>query len=288
MKYRNRVLTFLFFFSALTYVNRLCIAVATPEMQRNVGLSSSQWGWVLGVFALSYGLFGVPAGWMCDRIGPRRFVAITTPCLSVFTALTGAVANFWQLLVTRFVFGASGAGAFFILKAASTAAENRADLETVTAVARRANAGTRSMGVALSACTVPANGKPTFSLGEGEMEIGLGIHGEPGKRRGPIEPADKVVDEMIEKILGDLDYSGSDVAVLINGLGATPYEELYIIYRRVRQILETRRIRIRHKFVGEYATSLEMAGTLISLLRLDPELHDLMAPPANCPMFKQN
>jgi sugar phosphate permease len=112
MKFRNRVLGFLFFFSALTYVNRLCIAVVGPEMQRDLGLTSGQWGWVLGVFAISYGLFGVPTGLLCDRMGPRRFVAITTVCLSCFTALTGMVAGFWQVLSARFVFGAAGAGAF--------------------------------------------------------------------------------------------------------------------------------------------------------------------------------
>jgi dihydroxyacetone kinase len=180
------------------------------------------------------------------------------------------------------------AGAFFVVKAACAAAENRMDLDAVTTVAQKANAGTRSMGVALSSCTVPANGRPTFSLGDDEMEIGLGIHGEPGRRRGRIEPADRIVDEMIARILEDLDYSGSDVAVLVNGLGATPYEELYIVYRRVKQILDSRRIAIRRKFVGEYVTSLEMAGASVSLLRLDAELDGLLAQPANCPMFRQH
>jgi len=180
------------------------------------------------------------------------------------------------------------AGAFLVLKAAAAAAEQRRDLDGVVAIAERANANTRSMGVALSSCTVPANGKPTFTLGEGEMEIGLGIHGEPGMRRGLIEPADLIVEEMVETILGDLDYSGSEVAVLVNGLGATPYEELYIIYRRVSQILAARRIPIRHRFVGEYATSLEMTGASVSLLRLDSELSACLAAPADCPMFKQH
>jgi dihydroxyacetone kinase-like protein len=143
------------------------------------------------------------------------------------------------------------------------------------------------MGVALSACTVPANGKPTFSLGDDEMEIGLGIHGEPGMRRAKIEPVDKIVDEMVEAILADLDYVGSDVAVLVNGLGATPYEELYVMYRRVKQILDSRRVNIRQKFVGEYVTSLEMAGASVSLMRLDGELDKLLRMPAHCPMYKQ-
>jgi dihydroxyacetone kinase len=119
------------------------------------------------------------------------------------------------------------------------------------------------------------------------MEIGLGIHGEPGMRRAKIEPVDKIVDEMVEAILADMDFAGSDVAVLVNGLGATPYEELYVMYRRVRQILDASKIAIRLKFVGEYVTSLEMAGASVSLMRLDDDLHDLLKMPANCPMFRQ-
>ena len=179
------------------------------------------------------------------------------------------------------------AGAFFVIKAAAAKTETMADLDAVVATAQKANANTRSMGVALSSCTVPANGKPTFSLGEDEMEIGLGIHGEPGMRRAKLEPADKIVDEMVEAILADLDYSGSDVAVLVNGLGATPYEELYVLYRRVKQILDSRKVNIRQKFVGEYVTSLEMAGASVSLMRLDEELDALLRAPVNCPMFTQ-
>jgi phosphoenolpyruvate---glycerone phosphotransferase subunit DhaK len=178
------------------------------------------------------------------------------------------------------------AGAFFVIKAAAAKAETMADLDTVVATAQKANANTRTMGVALSSCTVPANGNPTFNLGDDEMEIGLGIHGEPGMRRSKLEPADKIVDTLVEAILADLDYSGSDVAVLVNGLGATPYEELYVLYRRVKQILDSRNINIKQKFVGEYVTSLEMAGASISLMRLDDELDALLHAPVNCPMFK--
>lgn len=178
------------------------------------------------------------------------------------------------------------AGAFLVVKVACAKAETMADLDAVVAATRKANANTRTMGVALSACTVPANGKPTFSLGEDEMEIGLGIHGEPGMRRAKIEPVDKIVDEMVEKILADMDYAGSDVAVLVDGLGATPYEELYVMYRRVKQILDARKIAIRHKFVGEYATSLEMAGASVSLMRLDSELDAMLAMPMRTPMIK--
>jgi phosphoenolpyruvate---glycerone phosphotransferase subunit DhaK len=179
------------------------------------------------------------------------------------------------------------AGAFFVVKVAAAKAETMAPLEEVVAATKKANANTRTMGVALSACTVPANGKPTFSLGEDEMEIGLGIHGEPGMRRARLEPADKIVDEMVEAILADLDYSGSDVAVLVNGLGATPYEELYVLFRRVKQILDSKRVNIKQKFVGEYVTSLEMAGASVSLMRLDDELDAMLRAPAHCPMYKQ-
>jgi dihydroxyacetone kinase len=178
------------------------------------------------------------------------------------------------------------AGAFLAVKAACAKAETMADFDAVWAAARKANDNTRTMGVGLSACTVPANGKPTFTLAEDEMEVGLGVHGEPGVRRTKIIPADAVVDELVETILADLDYAGSDVAVLVNGLGATPYEELYLMYRRVKHILDARQIAIRHKFVGEYATSLEMAGASVSLMRLDAELDQLIAMPMKTPMIK--
>jgi dihydroxyacetone kinase-like protein len=180
------------------------------------------------------------------------------------------------------------AGAFFSVKVAAAKAGTLANLEAVTATTRKANAATRSMGVALSSCTVPANGRPTFTLGPEEMEIGLGLHGEPGRRRSRLEPADRVVDEIMETILADFEYAGGEVAVLINGLGATPLEELYVLYRRVKQILDSRNIGIRHKYIGEYATSLEMAGASVSLMRLDRELSELLAAPANCPLFKQH
>lgn len=178
------------------------------------------------------------------------------------------------------------AGAFLAVKATCAKAETMADFDAVWAASRKANDNTRTMGVGLSACTVPANGKPTFTLADDEMEVGLGVHGEPGVRRTKIVPADAVVDELVETILADLDYTGSDVAVLVNGLGATPYEELYLMYRRVKHLLDARKINIRHRFVGEYATSLEMAGASVSLMRLDSELDRLIAMPMKTPMIK--
>jgi phosphoenolpyruvate---glycerone phosphotransferase subunit DhaK len=179
------------------------------------------------------------------------------------------------------------AGDFFVFKAIAAKAATMADLESVYRTGQKANDNTRTMGVALSACTVPANGKPTFSLGELEMEVGLGIHGEPGLRRAPIEAVDRVVEELFAAIEADLEIAGSDVAVLVNGLGATPPEELYVIYRHLARLLEARKTKTKKLYIGEYVTSLEMAGASISLMRLDPELHDLVMAPADCPMFSQ-
>ena len=158
----------------------------------------------------------------------------------------------------------------------SPKAESLAPLEEVVAVTRKANANTRTVGVGLTSCTVPANGQPTFHLPDDEMEIGLGIHGEPGIKRVKIRSIDSVVDEMMEAILADLDFEGSDVALLVNGLGGSPAEELYVVYRRVAAICDAKRIKIRFKHVGEQVTALEMAGASISLMRLDTEMHDLM------------
>jgi len=141
----------------------------------------------------------------------------------------------------------------------------------------------RSMGVALSPCTLPAAGKPTFELPEGEMEIGMGIHGEPGVRRGQLQPAAAVAAQLVGAILADLDYAGSDVAVLVNGLGATPREELYILYRSVHSCLAAAGVRVLRTWAGEYATSLEMAGASVSLMKLDEETLRLLDAPCESP-----
>jgi len=179
------------------------------------------------------------------------------------------------------------AGDFFVFKVLAAKAETMADLASVVATARRANDNLRTVGVGLSPCTVPAHGKPTFQLAADELEVGLGVHGEPGIRRSAIEPVDKLVDEILGLILDDKDYAGSEVAILVNGLGATPYEELYVMYRHARRVLEGHGVKVRCTYVGEYVTSLEMAGASISLMQLDEELHDLLAAPAQCPMFVQ-
>jgi dihydroxyacetone kinase-like protein len=180
------------------------------------------------------------------------------------------------------------AGGFFVFKAIAARAAEMVSLAEVETTARKANARTRTMGVALSACTVPAAGRPTFSLDETEMEIGLGIHGEPGMRRGPIETADKVTDALLDAILADMPLAkGERVAVLVNGLGATPAMELYIMFRRVAARLSELGVTIHRSYVGEYVTSLEMAGASVSLIHLDDELARLIDAPARTPMFVQ-
>lgn len=180
------------------------------------------------------------------------------------------------------------AGIFYVYKIAGAKAAELATLDEVKRVADKAAANVRTMGVALSPCIVPEVGKPSFTLGEDEMEIGMGIHGEPGIRRGKLKPADDIVDEMLIPILQDLPYeAGDEVSVLINGLGATPKEELYIMYRRVSQILSEKGIKVFKVYIGEFATSMEMAGASISLLKLDDELKALLSKPAQTPFFEQ-
>jgi dihydroxyacetone kinase-like protein len=180
------------------------------------------------------------------------------------------------------------AGIFFLYKLAGAKAEQRAPLAEVKRIAEKGVANVRSMGVALSSCTVPAAGKPTFTIGEDEMEIGMGIHGEPGVRRGKLESADQIATTLTEAILADLPLArGDEVAVLVNGLGGTPQEELYLVYRKVHHILGDRGVTIYRPYVGEFATSMEMAGCSVSLLKLDAELKPLLDAPADTPFFSQ-
>lgn len=180
------------------------------------------------------------------------------------------------------------AGIVFVYKCAGAAADAMLPLEEVKRVAEKACANVRTMGVALSPCTVPRVGKPGFSIGEDEMEIGMGIHGEAGIRRGKLEPADQIVTEMLDKIVADLPYEkGDQVAVLVNGLGATPLDEQYIVTRRISEYLRERGIGVHRYYVGEYATAIEMAGFSISLLRLDEELKKYLDAPAQTPFFVQ-
>lgn len=180
------------------------------------------------------------------------------------------------------------AGIFYIYKCAGAKADQMADLDEVKRIAEKSAANVRTMGVALWPNIVPEVGKPQFTLGDDEMEIGMGIHGEPGVRRGKLKTADEIVDEMMPKIMEDLPYqSGDEVSVLINGLGATPKEELYLLYRRVHHVLEQNNIAVFHPYIGEFATSLEMAGASITLFKVDDELKQLLAHPARTPFFEQ-
>ena len=180
------------------------------------------------------------------------------------------------------------AGDFFVIKAAAARAEEGADLKAVCAAAQEANDNTRSMGIALSSCIIPASGKPIFEISDADMELGMGLHGEPGIRRGQMLSADEIVRQMLDRILEDHAMpAGSEVGVLVNGLGATPLAELFIIYRRVHGLLSDAGISVCRAFVGNFATSLEMAGCSITLLRLTPVLKRLLIAPASSPAFVQ-
>jgi len=180
------------------------------------------------------------------------------------------------------------AGTVFVHKIAGAKAAQGASLEEVTAAAEKTNANVRSMGMALTPCIVPVAGKANFSLGDNEMEIGMGIHGEPGISRTCLDVADNVTALLTEKIVADLPYrAGDEVAVLVNGLGATPLMELYIVNRKVSEVLAAKGIKVHKTYVGEYMTSLEMAGCSVTLLKLDAELKELLDAPADTPAFKQ-
>jgi phosphoenolpyruvate---glycerone phosphotransferase subunit DhaK len=173
------------------------------------------------------------------------------------------------------------AGNFFVIKALGAASEQGADLDALVALGKRVNSVTRSMGMALTSCTPPAKGSPLFELGEDEMEMGVGIHGEPGRRREKLTNANAIVDEMLEAVVSDLPYKqGDNVALMINGLGGTPISELYILYARAHEQLAARGINVQRSYVGNYCTSLDMAGYSLTLVRLDDELVKLLEAPA--------
>lgn len=178
------------------------------------------------------------------------------------------------------------AGTVFVHKIAGALAETGADLDAVQAVAQKVIDNVRTMGAAISPCTVPAAGKPGFELAENEMEVGIGIHGEPGTYREEIKTADEITDVLLEKILADIDYAGSEVAVMVNGSGATPLMELFIINNRVADVLAEKGIKVYKTYVGEYMTSIEMEGFSVSLLKLDDEMKQLLDAKADTPAFK--
>ena len=179
------------------------------------------------------------------------------------------------------------AGMVYCFKIAGAKAATMADLDAVTATARKAADACRTAGVALTPCTVPAAGRPTFTIGDDEMEIGMGIHGEPGVRRGPLRPADEIAGEMLGMLLADMPLaSGDRVSVLCNSLGATPLEELYIVYRYVARRLGELDVKIVSPWVGRYATSMEMAGMSVTFCKLDEELETLLLAPCDCPFLR--
>jgi dihydroxyacetone kinase-like protein len=169
-------------------------------------------------------------------------------------------------------------------KICGAAAEKGYNLEKVTELCSRVNSNVRSMGMALTSCTVPTAGEPTFDLGEDEMEIGIGIHGEPGRERMKIKPADEITEMLATPILDDLPFkAGDEVLAFVNGMGGTPLIELYIVYRKLAEILDAKDITIARNLIGPYITSLEMAGTSITLLKLDDEMKELWDAPVMTP-----
>ena len=180
------------------------------------------------------------------------------------------------------------AGTVFVHKIAGACAETGAELAEVKRVAEKVIANVRSMGMSVSPCTVPAVGKPSFELAEDEVEIGIGIHGEPGTHREKISSAAATVDTLVGKILDEGIYGeGDEVAVMVNGMGATPLSELFIANLRVKEILDEKKIRIAKTEVGNFMTSLDMAGFSVTLLKLDDELKGFLNAPADTPAFKQ-
>lgn len=174
------------------------------------------------------------------------------------------------------------AGNFFVIKACGAKAEQGGSLEEVKAIGEKVNSVTRTMGIALTACTPPAKGSPLFELGEDEMEVGVGIHGEPGRRRAKLVSANEIVDELLNAVVPDLPYSSGDrVALMINGLGGTPISELYLLYGIAAQKLADKGINVVKSYVGEYCTSLEMAGASLTLVKLDDEIEALLDAPAS-------
>jgi dihydroxyacetone kinase-like protein len=174
------------------------------------------------------------------------------------------------------------AGTVLVHKICGAAADDGKSLAEIKSLAARVNENVRSMGMALTSCVPPERGEPIFDIADDEMEIGIGIHGEPGTERRKIEPADSIVDTLVEKVLGDsVDYSGSEVAVMVNGMGGTPLMELYVAYARVHDLLGEAGINVHGSpYVGEYMTSLEMAGFSVTLLKLDDEMKRYLA--ASC------
>jgi dihydroxyacetone kinase-like protein len=177
------------------------------------------------------------------------------------------------------------AGNFFVIKAVGAASEQGADLERLLEIGKKVNSVTRTMGIALSSCIPPAKGSALFAIAEDEMEVGIGIHGEPGRKRAKRGTANEIVSTLLDAVVPDLPYNKGDrVALMINGLGGTPISELYLLYGIAHDQLKKRGIEVARNYVGEYCTSLEMAGASLTLVRLDDEIEKLLAAPAEIPI----
>ncbi len=180
--------------------------------------------------------------------------------------------------------GRRGVGLTVLLeKLVGAAAEEGRDLASLTELAKRINSQGRSMGMALTSCTVPAAGKPTFDLPDDQMEIGIGIHGEPGRHREPIAPAREIAQKLVEPVLADLDAAGGPAIVMLNGMGGSPLIELYLMYGEVAALLEKAGVQIARNLVGDYITSLDMAGCSLTVLQTDDELLRLWDAPVSTP-----
>lgn len=180
------------------------------------------------------------------------------------------------------------AGNFFVMKACGAAAENGASLEEVVAIAEKVNNNVRTMGVALTSCIPPAKGDVIFDIGDDEMEVGVGIHGEPGRERAKLQPADDITKILYDAVQSDLPFSSGDrVAMMVNGLGGTPPAELYVVYNKAAQLAAETGLTVARNYVGEYCTAIDMAGCSLTLLKLDAELEELLAAPAEtaCRIF---
>jgi phosphoenolpyruvate---glycerone phosphotransferase subunit DhaK len=213
---------------------------------------------------------------MASELADAEGIAVRTLIIDDDVAVSGST----------YTVGRRGvAGNFFVIKAVGAASERGASLDQLVQLGKRVNSVTRTMGVALSSCIPPAKGSPLFEISEDEMEIGVGIHGEPGRRRAKRGAANEIVSMLLEAVVPDLPYQKGDrVALMINGLGGTPISELYLLYGIAHAELDRRGIQIARNYVGEYCTSLEMAGASLTLVRLDDELEQLLAAPAEIPI----
>lgn len=180
------------------------------------------------------------------------------------------------------------AGIFFAYKIAGAMANEMAGLDEVKRVTQKAVDNTRSLGIALGPCTIPLVGKPNFEISDDEMEIGMGIHGEQGVERVKMRTADEIAATLVDRVVNDMPFvAGDEVAVLVNSLGATPLEELYVLYRKIDELLREKGLVLHRPYVGRYACSMEMQGMSLSLMKLDDELKRLLDAPADSPFFKQ-